>query len=47
MCGGLSQTEICSIRRDRTLDSVVLATDSILTPEEFVESVRKIDVLVK
>ena len=45
MCGGLSPTEICSIRKDHSLDSILLATDMILTPEDFVNSLAKIDIL--
>lgn len=45
MCGGLSPTEICNIRRDHTLDSILLATDTILTPEDFVNSLSKVDIL--
>jgi hypothetical protein len=45
MCGGLSSTEICNIRRDHSLDSVVLATDRIITPSDLVDSLAKFDIL--
>lgn len=45
MCGGLSQTEICSIRRNPQLDSVLLASDIIMTPNNFVSSLKTIDIL--
>jgi hypothetical protein len=47
MCGGLSQSEICSIRRDPSLNSVLLASDLILSPAVFVDSLRSIDILSK
>lgn len=45
MCGGLSQTEICSIRRNSQLNDVLLASDMIVTPNSFVRSLKSIDIL--
>jgi hypothetical protein len=47
MCGGLSQTEICSIRKNSALSNIVLAADSILTPNQFVSALGKIDLISK
>jgi len=33
MCGGLSQNEVCSIRKDPSMDSVLIAADQILSPK--------------
>ena len=47
MGGGLSQTEICSIRKNKELSDVILATDSILTPSKFVEALGKVNLISK
>lgn len=47
MGGGLSQTEICSIRKNKELSNVILATDSILTPSKFVDALGKINLISK
>ena len=47
MCGGLSQNEVCSIRRDTNMDPILLAADQILSPREFVMGLKEVNILGK
>ena len=47
MVGGLSLTEICSLKRNKALYNIILASDKIMSPNEFLQSLAKIDILNK
>ena len=32
MCGGLSLTEICSLKSNKSLEDIILASDKIISP---------------